>query len=583
MRWTLYFMLVVGMTLVVFFTSMQLRASIQLAGAMSEQELRVQMEQQELSYLVSTIVATNRSDPDKNDNNNNNSTHRTVAPISNANAEIEESLDNSRIEPKDEEEIIDSNESNEAVPQPDLAASSISSSSSSPPSLLSDSEPVEPELPIPEIKKDFPVIDILSTGSQKLAQLQDAQRQTVGSHRAVRYFYGASEADDTEPNCDKRLKPSRAHRVSYTCRRRNYDQYPVLAKLAQRFILGPKLMRKSNPSGWLCAQKRPIDSFMNMVQKYNYTTNANGINTTSNLPDYLLVMDDDSWLNLDNVLQVLPVQYPSSEPRIIAGCMIVMDDMIDFTLPHGGFGMLFTKAALERFLQPITCETLPESLSDEKKQNDTASSNTTLQPPPISGNTTEHHQQQQVPTDFESMACWRLQQNGIGERRVFRNGMSIAQLMHAYATHQPFNDVFEWDSVGYCLHSDTAWAYFLNYYHIAARPSHGGHFSSQKITASGAAHDEGYLLSDRLVGYNHSQMKFWGKNKGNPDLWRQCRNGNDFDPQIPTGNGNCGVDAHFCHRITAPHMKKLHGWNQQRHAHNYRTVDANSSFTTATR
>ena len=49
--------------------------------------------------------------------------------------------------------------------------------------------------------------------------------------------------------------------------------------------------------------------------------------------------------------------------------------------------------------------------------------------------------------------CEKIQKDQIGERALFREGMSLVNLMHAYAIHQPFSNFTNWD-IGYCLHSD---------------------------------------------------------------------------------------------------------------------------------
>jgi hypothetical protein len=61
-----------------------------------------------------------------------------------------------------------------------------------------------------------------------------------------------------------------------------------------------------------------------------------------------------------------------------------------------------------------------------------------------------------------------LQQNLVGEMRFFKEGMSVGDLMNAYASGSPFTKVNEWDStVGYCFHGDHAIGYFFNYYHVS--------------------------------------------------------------------------------------------------------------------
>lgn len=406
----------------------------------------------------------------------------------------------------------------------------------------------------------LPTIDVLSVGSRLLPHLQATQRATFGSHKAVRHFYGATEDDDSETECGKRLSRKDAVRIAMHCRTGHQSKHPILAKLVKRFIEKTKLAKKQNPSGWLCAQKRPLDGFMNMIKNYQYVSNGNN----TNLPDYLLVLDDDSWVNLDHMLHQVTKEYPVTQPQVVAGCLIVMDDFIDFTFPHGGFGVLFNRMALERFLQPLHCG---NEYQDQGQNHTNITSSPSLTRSSSSQTMSPEHLEppfawdEKKGKDFERLACWRLKQNGIGERSLFRNGMSVATLMHKYATDQPYNKHSHWNDAGYCLHSDTAWAYFVNYYHLAVQPKHR-HFAKREST--GKRYKDGFSLSDRFVGYNQSQIKFWDKDMGNPDMWRQCRNGNDLAPFPINGNDNCGQDAHFCHRITHSHMQHLHEINRKR-------------------
>ncbi|KAL7571464.1 hypothetical protein ACA910_019217 [Epithemia clementina (nom. ined.)] len=162
---------------------------------------------------------------------------------------------------------------------------------------------------------------------------------------------------------------------------------------------------------------------------------------------------------------------------------------------------------------------------------------------------------------FESLACQRIAQNGVGEKLLFRNGMSIADLMHAYTTQHKFTDVDDWDkktgdqpgqpqpNVGFCMHSDWVWGYFLNYYHVAwnepssslsSSSSSGNHNPPEKDEPQQKQpeHEEHKdddsissllltraALEYRLMGYNHSQFH----PKDSSQLG-QCLNSPDFQP-----------------------------------------------------
>ncbi|KAL7579674.1 hypothetical protein ACA910_021823 [Epithemia clementina (nom. ined.)] len=125
------------------------------------------------------------------------------------------------------------------------------------------------------------------------------------------------------------------------------------------------------------------------------------------------------------------------------------------------------------------------------------------------------------------------------------------------------------------MHSDWLWAYMANYYHLAMRPSDPTFRAPM-------------LMHVRLVGYNHSHSHPWtfGAKQVAADLAAaanatvpipfhdqapsgECLNGNDLGQSGPNGNGYCGPDAHFCHRITPMHMRLLHTWNEKLYPQHY--------------
>jgi hypothetical protein len=49
--------------------------------------------------------------------------------------------------------------------------------------------------------------------------------------------------------------------------------------------------------------------------------------------------------------------------------------------------------------------------------------------------------------------CDHIEEDYIGEKPLFVDGMAVIDLMYAYATHQPFAEYPNWTN-GYCLRSD---------------------------------------------------------------------------------------------------------------------------------
>jgi len=175
--------------------------------------------------------------------------------------------------------------------------------------------------------------------------------------------------------------------------------------------------------------------------------------------------------------------------------------------------------------------------------------------------------------------CPKLAKDRIGEYQVYRDGMSLADVMYAYVMKEPYVDQVNW-SLGFCLHSDWVWgcktsccickkivfqwkferpghslsAWFfwsltfrmilhtklnqtdlVNYYNIS--------------TALGRRRHD--VPVDRLGAYNGSEISPF-----TDQYRRQC----DFD-----SNEHCPVDAHMCHYVTPDHMRHLwfHNNNKQ--------------------
>ena len=114
------------------------------------------------------------------------------------------------------------------------------------------------------IEKSKPVIDILSTGSELLPELQTAQRETFGSHPQVRIFYAAQEKDDFHPECHKEMNdPDKLAGLVRFCRKdqpsdsdsleerlqqrlqtRKTKQFPWLFDMRDYFVKEDELMGK---------------------------------------------------------------------------------------------------------------------------------------------------------------------------------------------------------------------------------------------------------------------------------------------------------------------------------------------------
>jgi Fringe-like len=319
-----------------------------------------------------------------------------------------------------------------------------------------------------------PILDILSTGSIRRLGLLEAQSTTFAHHPAVRMFRTTTEYNDTDAQCHETLTEEDVQAISTFC----LAPYPKRTETAH-LIRGKKFLPKDGP-GWLCAQKRPIDGLEAIMKEYP---------TDDKLPDYLMLIDDDTYVNVPEMLRMLSTYHPPNAPDAVSGCRYISPIPLNFGFPIGGFGAILTRRTLQNMRKPINCQT-------------------------------------SKPDKFTQFACWRLQVNDMLERRFFRNGMSVMELLFAYNKGMPFSGHKQWSNgQGFCLHSDLALAYFVNYYHVAVPDDVIKHRS----------------ISDAM------RMKYLGFiNFNNTKTLDQCA----FD-------GHCQTDSKICHRVTPPEMRYL--------------------------
>jgi hypothetical protein len=350
-------------------------------------------------------------------------------------------------------------------------------------------------------------IDIISIGSNTRPSYLDAQERTFGSHVAFRDFHRITEANDYEAECHSSLKLDQVKQIVEFCRKRSpvFSKHPTLKKMKGNFANFNWLNKKFNPPGWMCAQKRPADGFYAVLSSYKETGKS--------LPDYLFIMDDDTYVNMNEVAPFLQTTYPATEAYAVAGCMIRSRvNEQNFTSPFGGFATILSRPAIENFQKPLFCA--------QYQYNNTNVMKTTADD-----------------DDFESLACWRLSQDPVGEASVFVEGMSVAELMHAYVKRFDYTGVGSWKttSVGFCMHSDWVWGYFINFYHIAV------HSDTPKVFAN--------VLEDRLRGYNDSVLYAGKQTVAVKAAKKVCWN------EIE----QCQASSPICHYMTPDAMDKLHG------------------------
>lgn len=145
--------------------------------------------------------------------------------------------------------------------------------------------------------------------------------------------------------------------------------------------------------------------------------------------------------------------------------------------------------------------------------------------------------------DFSESACRQVENNQLGERHLFKDGMSVSDLQREYATWQPYTKYKEW-TTGFCLHSDWMWGFFSNFYSISK-------------------HNDEPFYRDvphaRMDGYNQSELYAGTNEPHHAGLRRICNNEKE----------NCDSLSHICHYQTPEDMTRLTSEVRSAYPHKY--------------
>jgi hypothetical protein len=283
-----------------------------------------------------------------------------------------------------------------------------------------------------------PVVDIISIGSLTRVEYQKAQQETFGRHPSVRHFFSITEMDDVDKECTARLTWRDVQAISGFCgglRKEIKNQHRLLYDLKVKFAKPEWLQRtKTDPMAWICAQKRPMAGLWKALKVYE-------AHPSQELPEFLILMDDDTYYNMEGVSQGLislqkEVLFNHEEDSVVlAGCVIRGRlKRFKWTFPFGGWGTIFSRGALEALLQPMHCSASTNASRTEstsiyaRKSTQSAS----------------------------AIFCPGLMKDRLGEYQVYRPGMSLVDVMYAYVMQEPYLDHANW-TLGFCLHSDWIW------------------------------------------------------------------------------------------------------------------------------
>lgn len=297
---------------------------------------------------------------------------------------------------------------------------------------------------------NYKIVDVISIGT-KTDNLKKsfAQNKTWGTHQSVRNFWISDETDDE--NYEDCVKANKKYgKRSYYCRRRTEEMSPLEKYLRVNFARRKWLAKKKNPTGWLCAQKRPLLALAKAARTYQRAIKENSrLKEEEVLPDYLILVDDDTFVNIELIQTSIWLHQQQEEPLVSAGCMIRSPrHMINWTFPFGGYGTFFNRVALQRMmLQPINCS------SNNGRKNNTGSY--------------ENDDRENDNNNFMTNICEiSLKENLLKERKYFKNGLTIIELFEKYLIGESYSDnVTQQDR--FCLHSDYSIGYLANFYFLS--------------------------------------------------------------------------------------------------------------------
>jgi len=261
------------------------------------------------------------------------------------------------------------------------------------------------------------VVDVVSIGSESRFDYMTTQLQTWAA--TSRNFYGFTESTDFDPSCTLGLSDE-SMRLDYvnTCR------LPHVG--TKEYGIG-----HGNSGGWICAQRR-VGKALGWLQAVYSSSRKGGVKVKRSIPDVLVIVDDDTSVDLNKVKQFIMRNENSSsveEPYIAAGSVFQLGKYGGFKAAHGGFGTYLNKAAIELMIRrPVFCNKDDNGLiptTSEGEEEDT----------------------------FTINACAQLAQNKAQELDVYTSGDSVFNIFYKLASRPYF-----------CMHSDWMIGYMVTNY-----------------------------------------------------------------------------------------------------------------------
>lgn len=181
--------------------------------------------------------------------------------------------------------------------------SALTSLASAPPSIVSSSF----------VPPDIPTIDVVSIGSLSRLDHLTSQIETWASHKSVRNFWGFSELQDVDDAC------SSSRDARETCSAFHRDLYAANPSMTAFFSTQYGKTEggrdRAADAGWVCAQRRPGRAFGWLNFRYGAEGEAESV------PDYLVLVDDDTYVGMDEMVKVLEANSVQGEAAAVAGCV----------------------------------------------------------------------------------------------------------------------------------------------------------------------------------------------------------------------------------------------------------------------
>ena len=432
--------------------------------------------------------------------------------------------------------------------------------------------------PQPQDQGFHPVaIDILSIASKTRIDYVLHQKAFMIRHLAVRNFYYVTEDDDVDQQCiimanssspstssgsrtrDEQLQDIQG--IQQFCKHRNFLDTGDRFSYADGAV---DFNKYENPLAWYCAQTRPAIGLTKILKGYVNESNSSS-SLDEDLPDWLLIMDDDTYVNVDKVVQtILKSNYTeemSNNP--ISGYIFARGESYHF--PHGGYGIFIPRSILKQLLQPVangasmnieflTTELQKDNIYSQLEKNLILElSKTPKQQPQL--------EQQQSSSSASAVATTTIQD------------MKLVDILYHIATNQPFSDYQNWKD-GYCFHSDWLWGYLFKrnmYFSSSSSLSSSSSASSSSLAPSQSY--IGILPYQLLTVETYNTNPFQKHQKGHPYYFspeefsegRTINNEQCFDYQ--TRKNTCSVPSqlqwciskysHICHNVRPQMMKQL--------------------------